>query len=275
VEQIVVHRTLVDLHNHILHGVDDGADSLDESLDIARQFVSEGVARIAATPHYNADNPPERRGADANTVRSKIAELQPALDEAGIPLSVVPGNEMYLTPHVPDLLASGTVCSLGGGTTVLVELSLLSGERPLYLDDLVFRLQLGGYQVVLAHPERYSFVQRDVSALDAVVSGGLLLQLTAPALLGDYGGGIRRTAERLLRRGSYSLAASDRHHPGTNRSLTALHERITRLSDVDTADLLLCDNPARVLEDRALSQAEPSTEEGPSLLGRIRGRRSS
>lgn len=270
-----MHRALVDLHNHILPGVDDGAGGLDESLDIARQFVSEGVTRVAATPHYNAGNPPEQRGADAHTVRSKLAELQPALDAAGIPLSVLAGNEIYLTPESPDLLASGIVCTLGGGTTALVELSLFSVKRPLYLDDLIFRLQLGGNQVVLAHPERYGFVERDVSALDTLVSGGLLLQLTAPALLGDYGGGIRRTAERLLRRGSYSLAASDRHHPGTNRSLAALHERIAQLSDGDTADLLLCDNPARVLENTSLVRSEPSAETGSSLLDRMLGRHGS
>lgn len=274
-DRIEVHRELIDLHNHILPGLDDGAANLDESLDIARQFVSEGVTRVAATPHYNADDPAQRRRADANTVRARIAELQPALDEAGIPLSVVCGNEIYLTPESPNLLAAGTVCSLGGGTTALVELSLFAGERPLYLDDLIFRLQLGGNQIVLAHPERYGFVERDVSALDTLVSGGLLLQLTAPALLGDYGGGIRRTAEHLLRRGSYSLAASDRHHPGPNRSLAALHERITQLSDADTADLLLCENPARVLDDTPLAPSTPMEEKNPSLFGRLLGRRGS
>jgi protein-tyrosine phosphatase len=270
-----VYRELVDLHNHILYGVDDGAAELEESLDIARQFVSEGVTRIAATPHYKADNPPERRGADAQIVRSKVAELQPALDDAGIALSVLPGNEIYLTPESPDLLTAGRVCSLGGGTTALVELSLMSGKRPLYLDDLIFRLQLAGYQVVLAHPERYGFVEKDTSALDTLVQGGLLLQLTAPALLGDYGGGIRRTAERLLRRGCYSLAASDRHHPGTNRSLAALHERLTQSIDGETADLLLCENPARVLDSEPVIQAELSTDTGSSLFGRMLGRSSS
>lgn len=274
-ERIAVHREMVDLHNHILPGLDDGAATLEESLDIARQFVSEGVTRVAATPHYNSDDPRERRRADADTVRARVAELQPALDAAGIPLSVQCGNEIYLTPESPELLAAGTVCSLADGNTALVELSLLAGERPLYLDELIFRLQLGGYQIILAHPERYGFVERDVSALDTLASGGLVLQLTAPALLGDYGGGIRRTAEHLLRRGSYSLASSDRHHPGTPRSLAALHERITQLCDADTADLLLCENPARVLDNRPLIQSAPSEEKNPSLLGRLLGRRGS
>ena len=268
-------RSLTDLHNHILHGVDDGAGSLEESLDIARQFVSEGVTRVAATPHYNAGNAPEKRGADAGIVRAKLAELLPAIQTAGIDLSVLPGNEIYLTPESPQLLADGTICALGGGTTALVELSLFASERPFYVDDLVFQLQLGGYRVVLAHPERYGFVERDPGALDTLVTGGLMLQLTAPALLGDYGNGIRRTAERLLRRGSYSLAASDRHHPGSNRSLAALHERVTQLCDAETADVLLCDNPARVLDGQPIMPAEPSSDHGTSLLDRMLGRHNS
>ena len=270
-----MHRSLVDLHNHILHGVDDGAGRLEESLDIARQFVSEGVTRAAATPHFNAGNAPEKRGADAETVRGRLAELQPALRSAGIDLSVLPGNEIYLTPETPRLLADGTIYALAGGRTALVELSLFASERPLYLDDLVFQLQLDGYRVILAHPERYGFVERDGSALDTLVSGGLLLQLTAPALLGDYGGGIRRTAERLLRRGSYSLAASDRHHPGSNRSLAGLHERVTQLCDAETADMLLCENPARVLDGHPIAPAEPSSDHGTSLLDRMLGRHNS
>ncbi|HEX6507925.1 MAG TPA: CpsB/CapC family capsule biosynthesis tyrosine phosphatase [Chloroflexota bacterium] len=269
----MAYRELIDLHNHILYGMDDGAASLEESAEIARQFVSEGVTRIAATPHFNADNPADRRGPDAAMVRMRVSELGLALEQENVPLSILPGNEVYLTVDVPALVADGIVCRLGDGPGLLVELSLMSNQRPLYLDELVFRLQLDGAQIVLAHPERYPFVDRDVACLDTLVAGGLLLQLTAPALLGEYGPGIRRTAERLLRRGSYSLAASDRHHPGPDRSLAALHERLSETIDVETADLLLCENPARVLEDRPIVSAAPPPKEQPSLFERMLGRR--
>jgi hypothetical protein len=115
----------------------------------------------------------------------------------------------------------------------------MSEKMPLYLEDTVFRLQLAGYQVVLAHPERYGFVQRDPASLDTLVERGVALQLTAPALLGEYGSAIRRTSEKLLSRGHYQMAASDRHHPGADRSLMATHTRITELAGEDQADLLL------------------------------------
>jgi protein-tyrosine phosphatase len=261
---------MIDLHNHILPGVDDGAADLKESVEIARQFVAEGVARVAATPHLD----PERgNGAPAGVVRRKVAQVRRAVEEAGLNLDVLPGHELYLVPSAPDILRAGDVATLGGGHFVLVELSLVSGERPLYLDDTVFRLQLDGYSVILAHPERYGFVQRDVAALDGLVRRGVALQATAPALLGEYGGGIRRTAERLLRRGLYSLASSDRHHPGHSRSLAQTHERIRSLTNIDTANLLLCENPARVLDDRPLQDAEVDADERSSFFSRLFGRR--
>jgi protein-tyrosine phosphatase len=205
-------------------------------------------------------------------VRSTISELQPALNCACVPLTVLPGNEIYLTPNSPELPASGTVSSLGEDMTALVGISLFSGERPLYLDDLIFRLQLRGYRVVLAHPERYAFIERNVNSLDTLVAGGLLPQLTAPALPGDYGGGIRRTAEQLLRRGSYARASSDRHHPGPLRSLAALHERVSALIDSATADALLSENPARVLDNETTIELASTTSKASSFFARVRRR---
>jgi protein-tyrosine phosphatase len=261
--------SFIDLHNHILPGVDDGATTLDESVEIARQFVAEGVTTVAATPHLD---PERRNGPDVPTVLRGVARVREALEGAGIPLEVVPGNELYLVPEAPEIVQRGTVCKLGESSYLLVELSLASNSRPLFLDDTVFRLQLGGCSVILAHPERYAFVQRDVAALDELRDRGVALQLTAPALLGEYGGPIRRTAEKLLRRGAYMLASSDRHHPGPNRSLAALHDRITGMINEETADLLLSENPARVLSDRPLLEVEGIDEEKSSFFSRLLGR---
>ena len=260
---------MIDLHNHILPGVDDGAADIEESIEIARQFVSEGVVRIAATPHLN----PERgTGLQAPNVRQKVAELNDALTARGIDLTVVPGNELYLTPDAPELLEQGAVSPLGDGKTVLVELALWAERPPLHLEDTIFRLQLAGYRPVLAHPERYPFVQRDTADIDGWISRGMILQLTAPALLGEYGRGIRRTAERLLHSGAYALAGSDRHHPGSNRSLAALHQRIAELIDADTADLLLRINPERVLSDQPVVQPDVAPEVRSGFIDRLLGR---
>lgn len=257
---------MIDLHNHILPGVDDGARDLAESLEIARQFVSEGVARVVATPHLD----PERRsGVDGFAVRNGVDALRRALDEAEIVLEVLPGQEIYLTPDVPELLESGSAIPLGDTPAVLVEVSLLSGQAPLYLEETLFRLQVAGYRPVLAHPERYPFVQRNVAALEAIVARGIVLQLTAPALLGDYGPKVRGTAQELLRLGWYALASSDRHHPGLARSLAALRDRLGQVGSPELADLLLRDNPERLLAGRRLLEPEPVSLERTGLFARL------
>ena len=257
---------MIDLHNHILPGVDDGAADLDESIAIARQFVSEGVVRVAATPHFD----PERRsGIDANDVEEKLSEVRESLEAAGVQLEVVAGHELFLTPEAPSLLEAGRVSPLGLGSAVLVELSLMLEHPPLYLDETLFQLQLAGYQPVLAHPERYPFVQRDPAALDAVVAREVILQLTAPSLLGEYGWRIRRTAERLLRQGSYTVAASDRHHPGRDRSLADLHQRIAELRDSEVAEMLLRSNPQRLLNGERVVKLEASPVDNPGRFGRL------
>lgn len=257
---------MIDLHNHILPAVDDGAADLAESVEIGRQFVTEGVTRIAATPHLDAER---RNGANAPVMRERLALVRGALAAAAVPLEVLPGNELYLTPDAVRLLTSGEASTLGESRYVLVELSVTIGERPLFLDDTVFQLQLAGYSVILAHPERYAFVHRDLSALDGLRDRGVVLQLTAPGLLGGYGNDVRRVAERLLLRGVCDLGSSDRHRPNQKRSLQVMHERLTAVAGSETADLLLRENPARILDNRPVHPAEPVAASGGSVLSRL------
>jgi len=233
---------VIDLHNHILPGLDDGAAHLEESLEIARRFVAEGVTQVAATPHLN---PMEGTGARLPDVLEGVARVRAALEGAGIPLDVVPGSEVYLTPDVPELLGAGEIATLGGSRAVLVELPFHG--RPSYVEDVLEWIVAAGFTPVLAHPERSSWLAGDAGAVDWLLRREVPLQLTAAPLLGGYGSGIQRTAMSFLQGGAYSLAASDRHHPEQARSLADLHAAIAKATDEETADLLLSENPARLL----------------------------
>jgi len=256
---------MIDLHNHILPGIDDGAIDLEESLEIARTFLSEGVNRVTATPHRDPD---KNKGLEASEVRVRVRELQTALDEAQVPLDVLQGTELYLTPEAPALVRNGLISPLGHGNYFLVEVAF-DQRSPLWMEDSLFQMQLHGFQPVLAHPERYAFVQKDPSSIEPLMERGIIFQLTAPALLGEYGRTVQGTAETLLRRGWYALAASDRHHPGHNRSLLDLHGAIANLTSSEVADLLLKANPRRVIEGDDLEMPETRPDERVGLLGRL------
>lgn len=258
---------MIDLHNHILPGVDDGATSLEESLDIAGQFLSEGVRTVVATPHLD---PLRGNGVAPSVVGEKVETLTIALREAGIPLEVLPGQEIFLVPEVPDLLSAGRARTLADSGYVLVEVDF--NQRPLYLEDTLFRLQSDGVQPILAHPERYLYLQRSPELVDNLLSRGIALQLTAPAILGEYGPAVRRYATHLLRYGAYSLLSSDRHHPGAQRSLAAARQRIAQVAGDEVAGILCDRNPKRVLAGAQIEPAVPPPASGPSLrriLGRL------
>lgn len=233
---------MIDLHNHILPGLDDGAADLAESLRIARHFVDEGVTRAAATPHLN---PVAGTGSNAATVRAGVERVRAALEDARVPLDLAQGNEVFLAPDVPEMLEAGEIATLGGGRAILVELPFEG--RPAYTEEVIERLFAGGYTPVLAHPERSGWLSRDAEAVEWLLDAGVPLQLTAASLLGHYGIGVQSTAHALLRGGAYSLAASDRHHPQQPRSLATLHAAIAAVTDERTADLLLSVNPAHIL----------------------------
>lgn len=256
---------MIDLHNHILSDVDDGAGSIEESLAIARTFVSEGVHIVVATPHVDLLR---RTGPHRDEIEGRVAALSEALAAADIPLQVLAGSEVFLTPDVVDCLQSGTALALAGSNAVLVESGF--GTRPPYLDESLNGLIAAGYIPVLAHPERYPWMASANEPAEALIERGVVLQLTAPGLLGEYGSRVKRTAERLLRGGLYALAGSDRHHPSGRRSLRDLRARIAALAGDETGRLLLEVNPGRLLGREPLATPCP-VERQSSFLERLFG----
>jgi protein-tyrosine phosphatase len=199
---------LIDLHSHILPGIDDGARTMDEAVEIARAALGDGIEAIAATPHVREDYPTE-----PTKMERRVGELRAALAEDGVPLRVLTGGEIAIDRlerlEREDLARFG----LGGNPNfLLVEFPYFGW--PLDLADRLFRLQLVGITPVLAHPERNADVQAGPERLEGIVEGGTLVQLTAASLDGRLGKAPRETGLKLISLGLAHLIASDAHHPG-------------------------------------------------------------
>jgi len=198
---------VVDLHSHILPGLDDGAASLAESMAIAQSSVRDGVELIAATPHVREDYPttPEE-------MERCVRQVRAALEERGIALELRPGGEVALDrlPQLEpqELRAFGLA---GNPAYLLVEFPYHGW--PLDLHERAFRLQAAGTTLVLAHPERNDEVQADPSRLEPVVRAGALVQLTAASVDGRLGRRARAASAALLERDLAHLVASDAHGP--------------------------------------------------------------
>ena len=215
---------MIDLHAHILPGVDDGARDLDEALAMLRASERAGVRVVAATPHV-LDTPTTPF---LDSLDRAYRHLTKAAEDEGIALRILRGAEIYLNPDTPAVVADHPQLTLGGaGRHVLVELPMR--DAPSWTEDVLYRLQLKGVTPILAHPERCSALVRNMDRVGDLEQRGVLLQLDACSLLGDFGRATRKAAKIILSKGWAWCVASDIHRvPGKDHPLTACRKRATR-----------------------------------------------
>ena len=233
----------MDLHTHILPGMDDGAKDLAMSLALLRQELRGGVRVIALTPHFSFERQElgrflERRGEAGRLLSAACADMQPALD-------LRLGAEVRFSPHVLDEEARA-LC-IEGTHYMLIEFSRM--QYPAFCEEIFYQLRLRGITPILAHAERYSYFQEDPNLLLPLVEAGALVQVTAASLLD--GGRVQRLALALFRHGLAHLVASDTHSPDARPprladGLRRIEERIDR----ETAERVL-HNAVDVFADRA------------------------
>ena len=204
---------MIDLHLHILPGIDDGSGSIEESVKMARKLAGLGFKGAFCTSHYIADSPQAADNQTKNRLREK---LQTELDKAGIKLKLMPGNEIYIDPKMVDYLAKGKASCLGGELNsrkkhqhVLFELPFYAEVS--YLRDIIFELKAKGLVPVLAHPERYLFIQKKKEAIFEIVKLGVKLQSNYGSIVGQYGGKAKKIMKFLLKNCLVSYLGTDIH----------------------------------------------------------------
>ena len=198
---------MIDLHTHILPGVDDGVPTLEAAIEFARVAAESGTRTIVATPHYRDGfymNPRDE-------VLEKVAALSGALASAGVPVEVLPGAEVHICPDLIQRVQKGHAPTLAdNGKTVLFELSM--SQYPVDLENLVFQMRLAGLQVLFAHPERIRYFEEDLRRYEAVLRLGAFGQITTGSVLGVFGESIEEFSEELVRKGLVHVLASDAHN---------------------------------------------------------------
>jgi protein-tyrosine phosphatase len=253
-EQARDHETgVIDLHCHLLPGIDDGPRDMRTALAMARLQLDAGVSTVAVTPHVSWDMP-----TTAELIRRSVVELRDALARNDLPLEIVSGAEIDL--HRASELSDDELraLALGGSPWLLLEAPL---QRALPLEPLVHDLLDRGHRILLAHPERSPALQRDPAAIARMAAAGVLTQVTATSLVGRFGRTVQRFAERLLDEGLVHTIASDAHDP-THRPPGLLGPLAAAGLD-EISPLLTSEIPAAIL----------AGEEIPPLPGRLRRRR--
>ncbi len=235
---------MIDLHCHLLPGIDDGAKDLDEALALARVAVDTGIRHAVVTPHVH----PGRYDNQRDAIVQACEVFQQVLDVAGIALGVSPGAEVRVSEQVLLQAGQGTLPTIGEWEDrPVVLLEFPHSHIPPGSEKLTAFLLRQGYQPMIAHPERNKDVMRRFDKIHPFVEQGCLLQLTAAAVAGGFGAQALKRAWQLLDKGWVTVLASDAHNlyarpPDMRAGFKAVRERLGE----NVAWSLVRDNPARI-----------------------------
>jgi protein-tyrosine phosphatase len=243
---------MIDLHSHMLPGIDDGAADLSVALEMARMQIDQGVEIVACTPHIL----PGVFHNEGQHIRQAVDRLQNALDEAGLPLALMPGADNHIVPNFVAELRQDRLLSLGDTRYVLVEPP--HNVAPARLDELVFGIALSDYVPVITHPERLRWIEDKYDLIKRMADRGIWMQVTSGSLVGRFGRRPKYWAERMICEGIVHILASDAHDiTGRPPDLAAGRQAAERLVGAQEAERMVSGRPLDMVLNKAPADCAP------------------
>lgn len=232
---------MIDIHSHILPGLDDGPDALIQSVQMVKHAHAQSITILFATPH-SMDGVYSCTPQD---ILRKCASLTDKLKENQIPVRIIPGSEIRLTHDLISLYDKGSLLTLNNqGTHLLVELP------PLFIVEGVSRIlrQLAerGIIAIIAHPERNMSIMKNLNILSGLIYDGALMQITATSLMGGFGKRIMTICEKMIDKDVVSFIGSD-IHPGRRYRMADAYKKVGEMADKNSADRIFIKNPEEIL----------------------------
>lgn len=237
---------MIDLHCHILPGIDDGAVDLDMALEMARMAAADGIRTIACSPHIY----PGMYENDAPGIQAAVEAFQAELDQRGIALTLLCNADVHLVPGLIEGIREGRVPTIAGSRYLLLEPS--HHVAPPGFEESVFELMAAGYVPVITHPERLSWIEDQYDVFERLSRRGAWMQITAGVLTGRYGRRVKYWGERFIGEGHCMVLATDAHHPQRRPPLLAeAREAAAKLVGAQEATHMVETRPAGVIADLA------------------------
>ena len=237
-----------DMHSHILYGIDDGCEDLEESIRLLKEMKESGINEVIFTPHYIEDSKYDCN----NKKKLKIYnEIQKKAKEENIDITMYLGNEVFITSNFIELIENDEIWTLNGSKYLLFELPMKSTYQ--YTLEVISHLISKGYIPVLAHPERYPFIQEHPRIIEEYLRSGILLQANIPSLFGKYGKTAEKTLKYFLKNKWVSFMGSDIHHSVkfNEKKLRKKLKSITK--DNDYIENLLNNNFDKVIKNKDIA----------------------
>lgn len=237
----------VDIHSHIIPGIDDGAEDIEQAVQMLRTAYENGTGHIIATPHFISGN------TDLSQIDSSSKKLQQLAVGKGINLAIHSGCEAFLNPDLPKLYEEGKIFTLNQSSYMLIELPMMS--IPPYTDFVLYELQLKGIIPIIAHPERNREIIENPIKLRDMVSRGILSQVNSGSVTGLFGNSVQKVAMRLIKLGCTHFIASDSH--SNSRRSPDLSKAASIVEKVFGSDIMMnifSRNGMKVLQNQRITK---------------------
>lgn len=233
---------MVDLHSHILPSIDDGSSSALETFMMLKEAEKAGFTDIIATPHYIL-NATEQ---DKIKVINQIKEINNAAIEQGIHVKLHPGEEVYTVPNLADLIKQEKIVSLNQSKYILIEFAM--HDKPKFIENIIFELCNLGYIPVIAHPERYDYIKKDLNMVSNWQNMGALIQCNYGSLIGKYGHTAQKLLIKLLKNKQVDFMGSDCHRAGSiYDDMFEITKKFKKVVDDDYFEIITTSNAKRLL----------------------------
>lgn len=236
---------MIDIHNHIIPNVDDGSDSLEVSRQLLLDAKKEGISDVCITPHFMKHGPYKIKKDELLKLFEQFKE-----DVKDIDINLYLGNELYIDRQLDELLIDDQVCSMNDSDYVLIEFPFDRYKEE--YDEYLYNVSLK-YKIIIAHPERYRFVQKNYNFVDRWLANGYVLQANQTSLFYKE---TKRCLFDFIEKGKLSIIASDCHNQIRPLSLINAYDFVSRKFSKETADLLFNDNPYRVIHNKSLKKVK-------------------
>lgn len=234
---------IIDIHCHILPGVDDGSKNMDMSMEMLDIAYEQGISTMIATPHHM----PEAKNVSPEGIRKKVKQLQKYADAQGYDMTILPGNEIYYYSEASDVLDAGNACTLAGTSYVLVEFSPMDDSR--YIRNSLAELQNMGYDPIVAHVERYmSLCKAPFDKIEQLREMGILIQVNAQSVAGGFGRPTQKLVEKLLKKELVDFIGTDAHSSGERApKIQECAKILEKKCDADYVEKLLYRNAEKYI----------------------------
>lgn len=239
---------MIDFHSHIIPNIDDGSTSMKDTINMINEARQAGFTEIISTSHYI------QKYYDLNCFeREKILDIikKKVSEKKEINIKLYLGSEIYFTPEIIELVKNKKASTINNTRYLLFELPM--NTKPLFVKEMVYELMQNGYIPIIAHPERYSYVQENIRYIEELAGMGVLFQSNYGSIIGMYGNGAKKTLKKLLKNNLISFLGSDVHRTGQiYPKIPKALKKLRKILSIEELEKLTTLNAQKVLKDEDL-----------------------